>query len=167
MATAYRMIAVGLVVTMIGAAVAAFTTWRVAVPFVIGPTIAVLYAVVIYRYSNAKIALRSTPAPVWVRGWCRPPDGCNYAVFDSEPDEGTEPELVVRLPIKRAMATGPAWLCLTINRDAAVLFDDQGNFLGAGRVLASGRASTVYPRRDEPPGKHVMQPPKDFLPPGG
>ena len=32
-------------------------------------------------------------------GWCRPGDGCNYAVFAN--DDDPSPDLVVRLPLRR------------------------------------------------------------------
>lgn len=40
---------------------------------------------------------------VRAEGWCRPPDGCNYAIFTGT--DADEPGAVVRLPLRREVSS--------------------------------------------------------------
>lgn len=112
-------------------------------------------------------SLTSLPPRLAIPFAVGPTLGCIYAVFDGQPGPTTQPRYVIRLPLRRSMTTGPAWVILTTNQDAAVVFADDGAFLGAGRTLGQDRGRLLHGRRDQPPGRFVQRPPEDFRPPGG
>lgn len=135
----------------------------------IGLSFGALYLVAGWRKHVAAKCVRGGPyRAVRVQGWCRPPDGCNYGIFESiAVPEGARPSWVMRLPLRREMFTGPAWLCGTPDLAAAALVGVDGAVLGAGRIRPTDDGLRVWYRRETPPGHFVARPPEDFLPPGG
>ena len=137
----------------------------------IGLVLLGIYLVATWRARLARDGILNGPwHKVFVVGWCRPPDGCNYAVFDASTNDRTIPQYVVRLPLRRAMKDGSAWLggipTQGLLRSVA-LVAESGELLGTGRILGRKIARTRWERRAQPPSKLVARPPEDRLPPGG
>jgi hypothetical protein len=130
-----------------------------------------IFGIASFRASKAANAITHGPwARVYAVGWCRPPDGCNYAVFTRTPRPGDAPALVMRLPLRRQMVTATGWLCgLTQPRrfGAVALLSDDGALLGTGRIVSDRAAANLWRRHDTEPSRFVMKPPDDWLPPGG
>lgn len=121
------------------------------------------YGVAAFRAIRARQTLHTDPGlAVTYEGWCRAPDGCNFACFRAV-DPTDEPFAVVRLPIVREMSKGSGWLFQGRGAAAALVSAD-GELLGTGRIIDDGLAR--WNRRAEPTPKNVMNPPK-WTPPGG
>lgn len=134
----------------------------------IGVTFGSIYGLALRRVLAARAALRSGPfRGVRAEGWCRPPDGCNYALFASP---GDMPDAVLRLPLRREMRGAvDAWLAGRIEPailGGVGLFNDEG-LLGTGRILPGHLGRKRWMRRRKEPGRLVQRPPEDWLPPGG
>ena len=128
-----------------------------------------VFGTALLRAVIARSLVRTGPyARVRVVGWCRPPDGCNYALFFR--DESSHPGAVVRLPIRRGMkGSAVAWVAGPVRPStfgSVGLFDESG-LLATGRVVDSGIGLKRWQRRATEPGRTVSRPPKDWLPPGG
>jgi len=123
-----------------------------------------VYCVASYRGWHARrLVIRSPGMQVQYDGWCRPPDGCNYALF--RPDTASGPPFaVLRLPIRREMSAGAGWFFGAGDTKAGALVARDGRLLGAGRILDDG--SSAWDRRGVAPPWYVMNPP-DLNPPGG
>ncbi len=127
-------------------------------------SLAGVYGVGAYRSMKARRVVASEPGMhVRYEGWCRSPDGCNYAMFNPE-SVSDVPFAVLRLPIVREMSTGSGWFFQGSGTNAAALVSVHGELLGAGRVLADG--TSRWQRRAEPAPRFVMKPPT-FKPPAG
>jgi hypothetical protein len=157
------LIAVGVVLAAIGAPFAAF----MAAGF--GLTFGSIYGVGRRRAAVARRVLHGgNPRAVWAVGWCRPPDGCNYALFMQAKSE--EPHVVVRLPLRRDMERSTsAWVYGSLKRSVlggVALVGPEG-LLATGRVVSSRTARKRWRRFDTVPSVWVQRPPEDWLPPGG
>jgi hypothetical protein len=134
----------------------------------LGVVLPSLFFVAAYRSSAAARAVDRGPyRRVHAVGWCRPPDGCNYAIFEGP--ERSRPSWVLRLPLRRPMTTADAWLCGAPQPSwftALALIDDSGDVLGAGRIVAPRTAVTRWNRREAPPSRLVAPPPRNWYPPG-
>jgi len=157
----------GLCVLLGSAAVAVVYTWQTRLALVAAAssvTTGGLYGVAAYRAFRARLVVQRAPGrPVRYQGWCRPPDGCNYALFAADTSVD-RPFAVIRLPIVREMSSGSGWLFHRNSESAAALVGGDGELLGAGRVIDDGIARWL--RRDDGPSRFVMKPP-DFKPPAG
>ena len=161
----------GLVLALIGAALAEVgAPWNLSgLVGVFGLVLFAVYSVAWRRASMAGRALRRGPFQrVRAVGWCRPGDGCNYAVFAN--DDDPSPDLVVRLPLRRDVESEvEGWFAGETNPvlyGGVALFGADG-LLATGRVLPNRRAVKVWARRSIEPGSWVQRPPTDWYPPGG
>lgn len=134
----------------------------------VGVFLSGIFFVASYRYVVAERGVERGPyLPVYAIGWCRPPDGCNYALFDGAAREA--PAWVVRLPLRRPMASGAAWLCGSSAQSwigAVALVAESGELLGAGRIVSDKKAAARWARRATMPGPLVQKPPDGWFPPG-
>lgn len=133
-----------------------------------GMTFGALYGIAWRRAGAAERALSSSPPrAAYCAGWCRPPDGCNYAVFFTE--ENRTPDLVVRLPLRRDMvASTEGWFCGSTSPSllgGVALLGPKG-LLATGRVVPERSARKKWARRTTEPGWWVQRPPEDWIPPG-
>ena len=127
-------------------------------------TIGGLYGVAAYRALRALLVVKSVPGRlVRFEGWCRPTDGCNFALFAAENSLDT-PFAVIRLPLVREMSSGTGWVFQRGSESAAALVSERGELLGAGRIVNDGAARWL--RRDDAPPRFVIKPP-DLKPPAG
>ena len=98
-------------------------------------TYSVLFGIAGYRALRGHQAIASEPGvSVRFEGWCRPPDGCNYAMF---PNDGSSsvPFAVLRLPVVRRMSSGSGWLFESSRSKAAALVGAAGEVLAVGRLV--------------------------------
>jgi hypothetical protein len=130
-----------------------------------------IFGIAWVRATKASAGITDGP---WLRvfavGWCRPPDGCNYAVFADVRQPQDTPALVIRLPLRREMRSSNAWLCGAPKRGllrSVALLAESGELLATGRVLRSSVAVDRWRRRADEPSRFVIRPPDDWLPPGG
>ena len=108
---------------------------------------AVLFGVAAYRALRGRQAIASEDGvSVKFEGWCRPPDGCHYAMF---PKDGSSavPFAVLRLPLVRRMSSGSGWLFESSRSTAAALVGADGELLAIGRLVDNGLDR--WQRRDE------------------
>lgn len=128
-----------------------------------------LYGTAWRRATAARAGLRSGMfRAVRAEGWCRPPDGCNYAIFTGT--DADEPGAVVRLPLRREMKRfAHAWLAGDAEPSVlgGVGLFDSGGLLATGRVVSERTARKRWLRRGQIPGRHVQRPPEGWYPPGG
>ena len=134
----------------------------------IGLTFGALYGLALRRATAARSALRSGRfREVRAEGWCRPPDGCDYALFASP---GNEPDAVLRLPLRREMKRSvEGWLAGSTEPSilgGVGLFNDEG-LLATGRIVSDRSGRKRWMRREREPGRLVQRPPEDWYPPGG
>lgn len=136
----------------------------------LGLTLGFLFGIAWWRVAAAHRATFVGPFErVHAVGWCRPPDGCNFAMFLIDREDGDEPDYVLRLPVRRQMAKSDAWLCGSPKPamlGGLALLSGTG-LLGAGRIVSRRAGLKRWRRKDVPPGKHVMRPPNNWLPRGG
>jgi hypothetical protein len=134
----------------------------------VGVFLAGIFLVAAYRARAALHAVEQGPyLRVHAIGWCRPPDGCNYAIFDGT-DRDT-PTWVLRLPLRRPMTVADAWLCgdaRPSQKGAVALIDDSGDLLGAGRIVSVAKGMERWRRSMTAPGRLVQKPPEGWYPPG-
>jgi hypothetical protein len=108
-----------------------------------------------FRTHLARRSLKQGCREVLAVGWMKPPDGCNYAVFqrDANPAE-SDPDLVLRLPVRRRTVKSLAFLCGSTRpsrfRSAAALLSPDGTVLGVGRVRPTANGQEVWRRRHAP-----------------
>jgi hypothetical protein len=135
----------------------------------LGLMFAGLYAVALRRVVIAQSSLRDGPVrAVRAVGWCRPPDGCNYAVFIG-PDLST-PDAVIRLPLRREVSPSiDGWLCGDVVPAVwgGVALIGESGLLATGRIVSRRTGQKRWQRRSVEPGRWVQRPPRDWLPPGG
>lgn len=134
-----------------------------------GVTFGALFGIAWRRAGAAKRALTaSTPLAANCAGWCRPPDGCNYAVFFTA--EERTPDLVVRLPLRREMVSSTqGWLYGSAKPSlvGGVALVGPNGLLATGRVVPKRSARKKWARRTTEPAWWVQRPPENWLPPGG
>jgi hypothetical protein len=120
----------------------------------LGLTVAAIYSWAALRTRAARRGLRHGCRAVLAVGWTRVPDGCNYALFAPDADAAaTEPELVIRLPTRREVTTGPGvlWGSTRASRwNSVALLKEDGGLLGVGRVRPSAGGRKVWERRHSP-----------------
>lgn len=133
-----------------------------------GLTFGALYGVAWRRASAARSALEASEfVEVRAVGWCRPPDGCNYALFNDSEQES--PDWVLRLPVRREMKRSvSAWVAGRLEPSVlggVALFDEEG-LLATGRIVEPASGRKKWERRNKEPGRMVQRPPEGWYPPG-
>lgn len=133
----------------------------------LGLTFAALYGIAWRRASAARSAIRSGQfREVTAKGWCRPPDGCNYALFATSGSE--EPDAVLRLPLRRELKrSADAWLAgnnVPSLLGGVGLLNEDG-LLATGRIVSERTARKRWARREKEPGRMVQRPPEGWYPP--
>lgn len=157
------LVLVGFPLAALGVPFLAFMAWG------FGFTFGSLYAIAWRRAAVARSRLQAGDArAVWAVGWCRPPDGCNYALFVQASSE--TPHVVVRLPLRRDMErSSAAWVYGSLKPamlGGLALLGSNG-LLATGRVVSSRAARRKWQRFDTTPSIWVQRPPENWMPPAG
>lgn len=117
-------------------------------------SIAAAFAMNGYRLRNAQHSLLGPYRKVWAVGWSRPPDGCNYALFDGLQQAGGRPDWVLRLPTVRDVQSGAGFLCGEPQPGRLLgghaLIADTGTLLAAGRIVRHDLGQKRWERRTTP-----------------
>src|SRR4029077_16493280 len=114
-------------------------------------TVGLLFIWTRFRLKEARRRLAGPYRKVWAVGWSRPPDGCNYALFEGQQMRGDRPDWVLRLPTVKAAQSRAAFLCGEIrpgNITAGnALIGQDGSLLAAGRIVAERTGQRKWQRR--------------------